>query len=73
MVMDWLYPERAELRLLNDKLRRENEKLWSRLQMIETRLDKISIDSLYLCIKPMTAYTNLKVHSKNSRNGCYAN
>ena len=61
MGMDWLYPERAELRLLNDKLRRENEKLWSRLQMIETRLDKISIEQFVFMYK-----TDDSVHEPKS-------
>jgi len=41
--MDWLCPERTELRAANEQLRLENERLWSRMRALETRLDKISI------------------------------
>jgi len=44
MVMDWLYPERAKLREENENLRRENKKLWTRVQGMETRMDAVGID-----------------------------
>ena len=52
MVMDWLYPERAELRILNENLRRENKRLCVRIQSIENRMDKLGIQqflSVYRC------------------------
>ena len=42
--MDWLYPERAKLREENENLRRENKKLWTRVQGMETRMDAVGID-----------------------------
>ena len=42
--MDWFYPERAEMRDEIDKLRYENKKLWGRVQTMESRFDRVSIE-----------------------------
>ena len=44
MIKDWFYPERVEMRDEIDKLRCENRKLWSRLQIMESRFDRVSIE-----------------------------
>jgi len=42
--MDWFNPERAEMRDEIDKLRVENKKLWGRVQTMESRFDRVSIE-----------------------------
>ena len=49
--MDWLCPEKAELRAYNDRLRDENEQLWKRVRALETRLDNVSTDQ-FLGVQP---------------------
>ena len=44
MLMGWFYPERAKLREENEKLRVENRKLWGRVQTMESRFDRVSIE-----------------------------
>jgi len=48
MFMDWLFPERAADREETERLQRENKKLWTRIQRMEDRLDRLSIEQ-FIC------------------------
>ncbi len=63
MLMDWFYPERAEMRDELEKLRRENRKLWGRVQTMESRFDRVSIEQFLFTYsgdeKTMSSTTNI--------------
>ena len=63
MLMDWFYPERAEMRDEIEKLRIENRKLWGRVQTMESRFDRVSIEQFIFTYsgdeKTMSSTTNI--------------
>ena len=51
--MNCICQERKILRATNDRLQRENDKLWDRIRLMEKRLDKISIEQFVFVYAPM--------------------